>query len=456
MNLNSPPDNKKKAFSEKNLTWSLLTLAWPAMIAMVFQSMSSVSDVFFLGRINNPNAQAALGFYGVLTGYLSAYNAIVGNGSVCVIAQYYGAGKIKEAGQATVQTIIMKLFGSLILALPFIILLRPLMMLFGAQGEALDMAVQYGRILLLVFPLHNTGFTFNTALRASGDSLTPMYLMLSTLLINLCFNVLFILGIGPFPKLGILGVAYSTALAQIYLLVAGLWVYTRGKKTIQFSLYQLFIPHFPTMKKIFNIGLPTGFQGLVGGLANSIMVRIIALYGMQVVAGFIVVSRAASLSGMLISGLSFATSAIVGQNMGANRPDRSYQATITAAWIAAIITSLFFILFSLFPEPVLRIFSQDLELLKQFSPLLPLFAFLQITGALASIFGAPLLGTGYLKVSLYVSLVTTWIFQLPGMYLLGKYYGQNGLWISFVITSVVNLYLIALVFKKKNWMSKVI
>jgi Na+-driven multidrug efflux pump len=91
--------------------------------------------------------------------------------------------------------------------------------LFGAQGEALEMAVQYGRILLLVFPLHNTGFTFNTALRASGDSLTPMYLMLSTLLINLAFNVLFILGIGPFPKLGILGVAYSTALAQIYLLL---------------------------------------------------------------------------------------------------------------------------------------------------------------------------------------------------------------------------------------------
>jgi Na+-driven multidrug efflux pump len=142
--------------------------------------------------------------------------------------------------------------------------------------------------------------------------------------------------------------------------------------------------------------------------------------------------------------------------MGANRPDRSYQATITAAWIAAVITSAFFIIFSLFPAPVLKIFTSDPNLLKQFSSLLPLFAFLQITGALAGIFGAPLLGTGYLKVSLYVSLITTWIFQLPGMYLLGKYFGQNGLWISFVITSLVNLYLIALVFKKKNWMSKVI
>jgi putative MATE family efflux protein len=426
------------------------------MVAMVFQSMSSVSDVFFLGRINNPNAQAALGFYGVLTGYLAAYNAIVGNGSVCVISQYYGAGRKVEAGLATVQTIIMKLFGSLLLVLPFFLLLRPLMVLFGAEAEALEMSVQYGRIMLLVFPLLNTGYSFNTALRAAGDSLTPMYLMLSTLIINLCFNVLFILGLGPFPQLGILGVALSTAFAQIYLLFAGLWIYTKGKKTISFSLSQLFVPRFDVMKKIFIIGLPTGFQGLLAGFANSLLIRIIALYGMQVVAAYIVVTRAAGISGMLISGLSFATSAIVGQNMGANRPERSWQATVSAVWLAGGITALFFILFSLYPQVILGVFTSDSSLLHLAVPLLPLFGFLQITGALAGIFGAPLLGTGYLKVSLYISLISTWVFQIPGMWLLGRYFGINGVWLSFVITSLVNLYLVVRVFKKKSWMIKVI
>jgi len=433
-----------------------LSLAWPAMVAMVFQSLTGITDVYFMGKINNPNAQAALGFFGVLNAYLSSYNAIVGNGSVAVIAQYYGADKIKEAGIATVQTIMMKLFGSMILVFPVFFILRPLMMLFGAQGEALEMAVWYGRIMLLALPLLNTGYTYNTALRAAGDALTPMYLMLSTLIINLTLNVLFILGIGPWPSLGIKGVAYATAFSQVYLLFAGLWVYTRGRKTISFKAIELLKPRFDMMKKIFLIGLPTGFQGLIGGLAHSILIRIIAIYGMNVVAAYTVVTRAAGISGMLISGLSFATSAIVGQNMGANRPERSFQATLTAAWIACIITSIFFVIFLIFPDKILLFFTHDQSLIQLIRPILPLFAFLQIIGSVTAIFGAPLLGTGYLKVGLYISLITTWLVQLPGLWLFGKLFGLNGIWISFVISAIVNLYFVTKVFIKRSWMMKVI
>ncbi len=426
------------------------------MVAMIFQSFSSITDVFFLGRINNPNAQAALGFYGVLLGYLMAYNAVVGNGSICVIAQYIGAGKHEHAGQATVQTIIMKFLGSVLLVIPFFLFLRPLMSWFGAEGEALDMAVQYGRVMLMVFPMLNTGYTFNTALRAAGDAITPMFLMLSTLVLNLVLNVLFILGIGPFPQLGILGVAYSTALAQIYLMITGLWVYTKGKKVIQFSILQLFQPDWQVIKKIFNIGLPTGFQGLLVGLANALMIKIIALHGMQVVASYIVVTRTASISGMLISGLAFATSAIVGQNIGAGKAERSYQATLIAAMLAGFLTTLIFIVFSLFPEQMLRIFSSDVELIALSRSMLPLFAFLQISQSLISIFGAPLMGTGYLKVSFYISLVVTWGVQLPGMFILGRLYGLSGVWFSFILASAVNLYLTARVFRKRAWMTKVV
>lgn len=456
MNLNLHRVRERASLTESRLTSVLVRLSWPAMVGMLFQSLTGITDVFFLGRLGDPSAQAAIGIFAVLQGYLGSYNAIIGNGSISVISQLYGSGRQKEAGKATTQTLALKFFGSLLFTLPVFFFLRPALTLLGASGNALVLGVQYGKVLCLMIPFMNTNYTFNTALRAAGDAITPMYLMLGSLILNLILNVFFILGIPPFPQLGILGVAYSTAVAQFVLFVGGLLYYSSSKSLIRINLKEFFYPDLVLMGKIFRIGLPTGFQGLIGSFGSSLIMRNIASFGMQTVAAYTVATRVAGFAGMPIGGLSFATSAIVGQNVGAKKPDRAIQATNLAAIMAVSITFFFFLLFLIKPLFFLHIFSKDTSIDRLGVTVLFIFSFLQITGALASIYSAPLLGTGYLKIGFYLSLFVTWIIHIPFLYLLSYFFGMIGLWSSFVIANFVNLYLVLVVFKKKNWLLHVI
>lgn len=422
------------------------------MIAMIFQSITGVTDVYFLGKIGNPNAQAAIGIFAVLLSYLSAFNTIVGNGSISVISQYYGASNFEEASEATAQTILLKLIGTYILVIPCIIFLKPLLLLFGAEGEALSLGVRYGTIILSILPFMNAGYTFNTALRAAGDAVTPMYLMLSCLIVNLVLNVVFI----NTMSLGIAGVALATAISQIFLFIVGLRVYLGGKKLIKINLKSLLKPKLSYMKKIFEIGLPSGLQAILASIANSIIIKIIASFGMSIVASYTVATRTASLAMMPISGLSFATSVIVGQNVGARKNERALAATKTSVIIALILTVSISIIFSINPLFFLNIFTNDNEVLMMGKNLLPFFAFLQIIVALISIYNAPLLGTGKLKPLFYISTISVWFIQIPFTFILKGSLGLSSIWISIALSNLINLYLSYRLFKSRNWISSMV
>lgn len=422
------------------------------MIAMIFQSITGVTDIYFLGRINDPNAQAAIGIFAVLLSYLGAFNTIVGNGSISVISQYYGSCNYEKANKATAQTILLKLIGTYLLIIPCIIFIKPLLLLFGAEGEALNLGVRYGIIILTILPLMNAGYTFNTALRAAGDAVTPMYLMLSSLIINLILNIVFINTL----SLGIVGVALATAISQIFLFIAGLWVYSNGKKLIKIDLKSLLKPELYYMKKIFEIGLPSGLQGILASIANSIIIKIIASFGMSVVASYTVATRTAGLAMMPISGLSFATSVIVGQNIAARKDERALAATRTSVVIALIVTVSLSVIFSINPLFFLNIFSKDSEVLMMGKNLLPFFAFLQIIAALISIYNAPLLGTGKLKPLFYISIISVWLIQIPFIFILKGTLSISGIWISIALSNIVNLYLSYRLFKSRNWISSMV
>ena len=184
--------------------------------------------------------------------------------------------------------------------------------------------------------------------------------------------------------------------------------------------------------------------------------RNIAGFGMQTVAAYTVATRVAGFAGMPIGGLSFATSAIVGQNVGAKKPYRAIHATHLAAIMAVSITTFFFLLFLINPLFFLHIFSKDPSVDKLGMTVLFIFSFLQITGALSSIYSAPLLGTGYLKIGFYLSLVTTWVVHIPAMFILSRFFGINGLWASFVLANFFTLFLVMIVFQKRTWLLHVI
>lgn len=442
------------------LTWKplipcLFHLSWPAMLAMIFQSVNSITDIFFLRAIGT-NAQAAIGIFAVLEMYLTFFNSIVGNGSIGIISQCFGKGDIKSAGYATAQTLFLKLFGSLLLTVPCFFFLKPLLILIGAEGEALQMAVTYGQIMCFVIPLQNMGFSFNTALRAAGDALTPMYLMIGKVIVNVLLNSILVLGIGPFTSIGIVGVAISAGISQIFLFVCGMSVYLSDKAILSFRWKDFWHLDRKFILKILTIGSPKGYQQILMSIANSIIIKRISIFGMTSVAIFTVVSRITHFIMMPISGLSFATSTLVGQNIGAGFKDRAIKATTYSSYAGFIFTACFFFLVLLLPQPVLQIFSKDpIVIYAAVFPLI-LFSLNQIFISQSSIFNAPLLGTGYLKVSFYMNVISLWVVQIPLVYCLPLYYGLNGIWLSFTISVIIDFLMVLLVFRKQKWMQRIV
>jgi Na+-driven multidrug efflux pump len=191
-------------------------------------------------------------------------------------------------------------------------------------------------------------------------------------------------------------------------------------------------------------------------IANSIIIKRISIFGMTSVAIFTVVSRITHFIMMPISGLSFATSTLVGQNIGAGFKDRAIKATTYSSYAGFIFTACFFFLVLLLPQPVLQIFSKDpIVIYAAVFPLI-LFSLNQIFISQSSIFNAPLLGTGYLKVSFYMNVISLWVVQIPLVYCLPLYYGLNGIWLSFTISVIIDFLMVLLVFRKQKWMQRIV
>ncbi|MDD4028759.1 MAG: MATE family efflux transporter [Caldisericia bacterium] len=442
------------------LTWKplipcLFHLSWPAMLAMLFQSINGVTDIFFL-RVIGTDAQAAIGIFAVLEMYLTFFNSIIGNGSIGIISQCFGKGDVESAGYATAQTLFLKLFGSLLLTIPCLFFLRPLLLMIGAEGQALEMAIVYGKVMCFVIPLQNTGFSFNTALRAAGDALTPMYLMIGKVFVNVVLNCILVVGVGPFSSIGIVGVAIAAGVSQVFLCISGMYVYLSKKTILSFQWKDFLHPDKQFIYKIIKIGMPKGYQQILMSIANSIIIKRIAIFGMTSVAIFTVVSRITHFIMMPISGLSFATSTLVGQNIGAGRKDRAIKATNYSSIAGLLFTCCFFILVLVFPQYVLKIFSKDPVVVSMAVFPLLLFSFNQILVSQSSIFNAPLLGTGYLKASFYMNFISLWIVQIPLVHFLPLYYGLNGIWLSFTISMAIDFCMVLHVFRKQKWMQRIV
>jgi putative MATE family efflux protein len=425
------------------------------MLAMLFQSINGVTDIFFLRAVGT-DAQAAIGIFAVLEMYLTFFNSIIGSGSIGIISQCFGKGDVGEAGHATAQTLFLKLFGSYLFTIPCLFFLRPLLVMIGAEGHALEMAVMYGKIMCFVIPFQNTGFSFNTALRAAGDALTPMYLMIGKVIVNVVFNCILVLGIGPFPSIGIVGVAIAAGISQLFLFVCGMYVYLSNKTILSFQWKDFLRPDKQFIYKIIKIGMPKGYQQILMSVANSIIIKRISMFGMTSVAIFTVVNRITHFIMMPISGLSFATSTLVGQNIGAGKKDRAIKATQYSSFAGLIFTSFFFLCVLIIPQFTLRVFSKDPVVISMAVFPLVLFAFNQILVSQSSIFNAPLLGTGYLKASFYMNFISLWVIQIPLVHFLPLYYGLNGIWISFTISMFIDFCMVLNVFRKQKWMQRIV
>ena len=370
-------------------------------------------------------------------------------------ARYFGAKDFNQANAAAVQSLILG--GVISVALLFfgITLDKPVLMGLGATPEMMAPASAYFRIVFggaftLIFM-----FLSGYILRGTGDAKTSMLIMMVATVSNIILDPLLIFGLWIFPRLEVSGAAYATVIGQGLAMFLGFWILMRGHSRIHIRLADL---HFnpSLMKRLILIAIPGTFQGGLRSVAQLALTRIVAIYGTLAIAAFGIGIRINLLVMMVGWAIGGAVSTLVGQNLGAMKPDRAEK----SAWLGTAIFCVFMgcsgICFFVFSEPLVRLFNDQGEVVRMGGAFIRIqtlsYPFLGLSMVCAMAFN----GAGDSKTPALILGLTFVALMIPLALILPHHItpGTSGIWWAMTIAVALQGLLMAFAFKRGRWKTR--
>lgn len=442
----------------KLLIASIFSVSVPTMIGMFFETTYDIINMAWVSRIS-VDAVAAVTIFATLFMMLSVINDVIGASSLSVISRYYGSGNTKKTVEAIEQTIIFKFFLALIFGVAAAILIEPILTPLASNKEVLDQAVTFGRIRFLTLPLAFSSYTVNTALRCLGDAKKPLYILAFSSVINVILDPIFIFKTIPFVGLpglnmGIAGAAWATVICQTISFAIGLYILMSGSTKVTIAFKKGIKLVWDTDKRLLQVGWPSGIEGLMRNAASYVIMGYIVSYGVDAVAAFGICIRVIMLILMPVIGLEMGSSVIVGQKLGSNDKKAAEHACyLTAALEFGIMIVASFIIF-LFPGPIMRIFTESENVLREGVLFMKVFAFAALIAGPGFGMSSALFGAGHNKPSMIGTFLSTWVFQIPLIFLFSTvlHWSIFWVWTTFAINYAVYFLVILYNVRKGDWL----
>jgi putative MATE family efflux protein len=446
------PVVKSAPLLEGPIVASLLRLAIPIVLANVLASAYQLTDAFWVGRLGG-SAVAAVSVSFPVIFVLIAVGLGFGIAGSTLVAQYMGAGNQPMVNHVAAQTLLMVALTSVILGAIGYVIAPGLLHLMGVAPEVYDGALQFMRVsfvgLVTVF-----GFAmFQAVLRGVGQVTLPLYITAGTVLLNFVFDPFFIFGWGPFPAAGVAGAAYATLATQTLAAVIGLLALLTGKYGIHLR-WSDFTPDWAFVKRTFVLGFPATIEQSARGLGMTVMTFLIATFGTVAIAAYGIGSNIFMFVLIPAMGLSMATSALVGQHIGAGKIERATRIAHLSAGIAFVTLQIIGILLFLFAHAIVAFFvPTDPAVVETGARFLRIFSLsfgaLGLQLALIGVFRA----AGRMMTTMVLAVIGQWVLQFPLAYLFGKHTagGLDELWWAFPIAMVVSTAIATAWFLRGDW-----
>ncbi|HOQ73112.1 MAG TPA: MATE family efflux transporter [Limnochordia bacterium] len=431
----------------------ILRLAWPAIVENLLHTMVGIVDTAMVGRLGAA-ALAAVGLGNQINHLgLTVFSALA-TGSTALVARYIGAEQPERARDVARQSLVLGLFVSGTVMLTFLTAARALLGFLFRRAETvvLDSAALYVRIVALAMILNYFLIVINAALRGAGDTKTPMQITALVNLINVIGNAVFIYGLGPVPALGVAGAALGTAIAQALGGVMALRVLFRSD-VLQVRWGDSFRPDLEIIHRIAKIGAPAGVEQGTLRIGQLFYTMIVSSLGTVSYAAHQVALNAESLSFMPGAGFAVAATTLVGQNLGAGRPEDAERAGRISRNLGILVMASMGLVFFLIPGPIVRIFSQDPEVVSLAVICLRLVAIAQPSLAVWMILAGGLRGAGDTRAIMKMVLVSFLGVRVVLAYVLALRLGMGliGAWIGMVADLFLRSLLIQWRFNRGEW-----
>ena len=358
--MSRPPAHFDRSLVDGPIAQGVWKLAWPTMVQNMVGGLQGVIDHALVGHFVGYTANAAIGVAWQIALVVIVFITSLYTGMAVLVARHAGANQPDEVNRVFMQATMASLFMGLVILAPAGYLLSPwLLGLVHAAPEVRAQALPFLRIFFLGSSGMLLFFMIGGALRAAGDARTPMRLGVALTVLNITFNVVLITGVGPLPALGTRGSALGTVLASLVVVVYGFMKIRSGKLVVRWPAEGWWGPDWTVIRGLFRFGLPAGLQGVAMNIGGVLLLRYIGSLreSAEAQAAFAVgYTELFSFITWTSVGLMGATATMVGQNLGAGKPERCDAAVRVAARFGLAIAATIGALFIVMPRALLGIF----------------------------------------------------------------------------------------------------
>ena len=397
--------------TEAPLGRAIFVLAVPMVLEMVMESVFAVTDVFFVGRLG-PDAIATVGLTESMETVVYALAFGLSIGAMSVVARRIGEKDPEAAARSAVQAIALGLLFGLPLSIAGAIFAPKLLALMGGSPWVLSEGVKFTRVMLGANFVVCLLFLINAVFRGTGDAAIAMRVLWLANGINIVLGPCLVFGVGPFPRMGVMGAAVATCIGRSTGVLYQLYRLTRGDGRITVRRRHLKLEP-KTMATVLRLSGSGTIQTLVGMTSWVLLVRVISQFGSQAVAGYTIAIRLVIFALLPTFGLANAAATLVGQNLGAKRPERAEQAVWKSGHVGGMFLAAISVVFIAFAPTIVSAFTPD-----------PVVADVAVHGlriisagfvfyAYGMVFTQSLNGAGATWTPTILNGICFWLFELP-------------------------------------------
>jgi putative MATE family efflux protein len=441
-------------FTEISVGRAVVLLAVPMVLEMLMESVFAVADVFFVGRLG-ADAVATVGITESLMTIIYALAVGLSVGAAATVARRIGERDPDGAARAAAQSILFALGIGAVLGATGILFAPELLHLMGASDDVVRTGSTFARVMIGASGGVTLLFLINAVFRGAGDAAVAMRVLWIANAVNIILGPCLIFGLGPFPRLGVTGAAIGTSIGRWTGVAIQVYVLTRRDARVVLRWAHMRLDT-AVMKGILRISGTAMLQNFIATASYMGQVRIIAGFGSAAVAGNTIGIRVILFALLPSWGVSNAAVTLVGQNLGAGKPDRAEASAWKAGLYNTICLGTIGAVFLLFAPIIVRIFTSDAAVGSVGVQCLRIVSAGFLFYGYGMVLTAAFNGAGDTRTPTLINLVSLWIIELPLAWLLAHSagLGPSGSFVAMSVGFSTLAFLSAWIFSKGRWKTR--
>lgn len=442
---------KESEFTSGSIRKAIFMLSIPMILEMLMESIFALVDIAYVSKVS-VNAVATIGLTESFITLIYALAIGLSMAATAIVARRVGAKDIDGAREAAVQAIGLGVFISVIFGILGFIYAKDILALMGAEPSLIAEGYGYtqwllgGNIVIMLL------FLINAIFRGAGDASIAMWTLVLSNGLNIILDPFFIFGWGPIPEFGVTGAAIATNIGRGTAVLFQLGVLFFGWGKIKLFFKDLTF-NFKVMTNLIKVSLGGIAQFLIGTSSWVFLMRMMSEFGSEVLAGYTIAIRVMLFTLMPSWGMSNAAATLVGQNLGANQPDRAEESVWKTGRYNVYFMATVSIIYLLFSNEIVGWFNETPAVVENGALCLRIIAAGYVFYAYGMVVTQAFNGAGDTGTPTRINLVAFWAFQLPFAYLAAFYFdfGAIGVFLAITLAEVLLALISIVLFRKGNW-----